>query len=110
MHLPTQGCVPRHLLDCVCVCVCACVCVCVCVCACSGFKDIDVLETTKHCLNLGSYNYLGFAAADVYCTPRVQETIAHDGVSTCSPRGIAGVYVCVCVCVPASINARMDSA
>ncbi|KAI7732759.1 hypothetical protein M8C21_015236 [Ambrosia artemisiifolia] len=28
-----------------------------------------------NCLNLGSYNFLGFAAADEYCTSRVTETI-----------------------------------
>lgn len=28
--------------------------------------------TTRRCLNLGSYNYLGFAADDPYCTPRVR--------------------------------------
>jgi hypothetical protein len=27
---------------------------------------------TRRCLNLGSYNYLGFAAADPYCTQRVR--------------------------------------
>jgi hypothetical protein len=29
-------------------------------------------ERTRTCLNLGSYNYLGFAAADPYCTQRVR--------------------------------------
>jgi hypothetical protein len=28
--------------------------------------------TTRRCLNLGSYNYLGFAADDPYCTQRVR--------------------------------------
>ncbi|KAJ9521949.1 hypothetical protein QJQ45_024829 [Haematococcus lacustris] len=56
----------------------------------SGFRPLHLLETTKRCLNLGSYNYLGFAAADEYCTPRVQSTMAELGVSTCSSRADAG--------------------
>ncbi|PWZ07052.1 Long chain base biosynthesis protein 2a [Zea mays] len=32
-------------------------------------------SNTTRCLNLGSYNYLGFAAADEYCTPRVIESL-----------------------------------
>jgi hypothetical protein len=42
------------------------------------------------CLNLGSYNYLGFAASDPYCTPAVSEAIGRWGVSTCSPRAEGG--------------------
>lgn len=45
---------------------------------------------TTRCLNLGSYNYLGFAAADAYCTPRVLDTLGGWGVSTCSARTEAG--------------------
>lgn len=56
----------------------------------SGFKDLKVLDTKKHCLNLGSYNYLGFAAGDAYCTPRVQATLHSEGVSGCSSRTDAG--------------------
>lgn len=45
-------------------------------------------RTTKvhRCLNLGSYNYLGFAAADEYCTPRVIESLKKFSSSTCSTR------------------------
>lgn len=39
---------------------------------------------TKRCLNLGSYNYLGFAASDPYCTARVEETLRTHGASTCA--------------------------
>ena len=42
------------------------------------------------CMNLGSYNYLGFAAEDPYCTPRVQDTLQEHGWSLCSPRAEAG--------------------
>ncbi|KAG1670985.1 hypothetical protein FOA52_014374 [Chlamydomonas sp. UWO 241] len=55
----------------------------------SGFSGISTsfTGTSKHCLNLGSYNYLGFAAADEYCTPRVQDTLARIGcVSSCASR------------------------
>nr|GLL32315.1 long chain base biosynthesis protein 2a [Ipomoea trifida] len=43
------------------------------------------LKITK-CLNLGSYNYLGFAASDEYCTPRVIESMRKFSPSTCSSR------------------------
>ena len=57
----------------------------------SGFnRPLNFTGTSKHCLNLGSYNYLGFAAADEYCTPRVQETLQELGVSSCSSRVDAG--------------------
>ena len=57
---------------------------------CSGFYPLNFTGTTKRCLNLGSYNYLGFAAADDYCTPRVQATLRELGVSTCSARTDTG--------------------
>lgn len=44
----------------------------------------------RRCLNLGSYNYLGFAAADEYCTPRVLTTMRELGWSMCSSRIDAG--------------------
>ncbi|EXB54913.1 Serine palmitoyltransferase 2 [Morus notabilis] len=40
----------------------------------------------SRCLNLGSYNYLGFAASDEYCTPRVIESLKRFSPSTCSTR------------------------
>lgn len=51
-------------------------------------------RTTKvsRCLNLGSYNYLGFAAADEYCTPRVTETLQRYSASTCSTRMEGGNF------------------
>ena len=56
----------------------------------SGFSPLNIIGSTKRCLNLGSYNYLGFAAEDEYCTPRVQTTLDHYGVSTCSSRSDSG--------------------
>ena len=32
------------------------------------------VQETVHCLNLGSYNYLGFAGNDPYCTPKAHDT------------------------------------
>ncbi|RYR54277.1 hypothetical protein Ahy_A06g029537 isoform C [Arachis hypogaea] len=54
----------------------------------SNDNNKTLKRTTKvsRCLNLGSYNYLGFAAADEYCTPRVIETLKKYSPSTCSSR------------------------
>ncbi|KAJ6410487.1 hypothetical protein OIU84_007267 [Salix udensis] len=49
-------------------------------------KTMRRTSKVTRCLNLGSYNYLGFAAADEYCTPRVIETLKRFSPSTCSPR------------------------
>lgn len=59
---------------------------------CSGVGELKLLGTTRHCLNLGSYNYLGFAASDPYCTPRVLDTMEELGTSTCSARGDSGQH------------------
>uniref|UniRef100_A0A7R9V280 serine C-palmitoyltransferase n=1 Tax=Chlamydomonas euryale TaxID=1486919 RepID=A0A7R9V280_9CHLO len=62
----------------------------------SGFpqaraRGMNFTGSSKRCLNLGSYNYLGFAAADEYCTPRVQETLTRLGVvSACASRTDGG--------------------
>lgn len=45
------------------------------------------------CLNLASYNYLGFAAQDPYCTPRVEATLEDFGPASCSSRVDAGGWV-----------------
>lgn len=57
---------------------------------CSMRTPLDLTGRTQRCLNLGSYNYLGFAAADEYCTPRVLDMLADWGISSCSPRTEAG--------------------
>ncbi|KAL9683062.1 hypothetical protein QQ045_014876 [Rhodiola kirilowii] len=49
-------------------------------------KTLKRTDKKKRCLNLGSYNYLGFAAADEYCTPRVIEALKKYSASTCSSR------------------------
>ncbi|CAJ1953323.1 unnamed protein product [Sphenostylis stenocarpa] len=49
-------------------------------------KTLKRTDKLSRCLNLGSYNYLGFAAADEYCTPRVVDTLKKYSPSTCSTR------------------------
>ncbi|GFP92047.1 long chain base biosynthesis protein 2a [Phtheirospermum japonicum] len=49
-------------------------------------KTLKRTTRINRCLNLGSYNYLGFAAADEYCTPRVIESLKSFSPSTCSTR------------------------
>ncbi|KAL0355032.1 UNVERIFIED_CONTAM: Long chain base biosynthesis protein 2b [Sesamum radiatum] len=49
-------------------------------------KTLKLTTRVDRCLNLGSYNYLGFAAADEYCTPRVIESLKKFSASTCSTR------------------------
>ncbi|XP_009404745.2 long chain base biosynthesis protein 2a [Musa acuminata AAA Group] len=49
-------------------------------------KTLHRTSNTTKCLNLGSYNYLGFAAADEYCTPLVIESLKKYSASTCSVR------------------------
>ncbi|CAA6667835.1 unnamed protein product [Spirodela intermedia] len=49
-------------------------------------KTIQRTADTRRCLNLGSYNYLGFAASDEYCTPRVVDCLKKYSPSTCSVR------------------------
>lgn len=53
-------------------------------------RPLEVTEKTQRCLNLGSYNYLGFAAADEHCTPRVLDALKEYGCSMCSSRIAAG--------------------
>lgn len=43
-----------------------------------------------HCLNLASYDYLGFASYDEYCTPKVINTLESLGWGTCSSRSNIG--------------------
>nr|XP_024382353.1 long chain base biosynthesis protein 2d-like isoform X1 [Physcomitrium patens]XP_024382354.1 long chain base biosynthesis protein 2d-like isoform X1 [Physcomitrium patens]XP_024382355.1 long chain base biosynthesis protein 2d-like isoform X1 [Physcomitrium patens]XP_024382356.1 long chain base biosynthesis protein 2d-like isoform X1 [Physcomitrium patens]XP_024382357.1 long chain base biosynthesis protein 2d-like isoform X1 [Physcomitrium patens]XP_024382358.1 long chain base biosynthesis p len=49
-------------------------------------KTCAPTNTTHRCLNLGSCNYLGFAAKDEYCTPQTALTLKKYGVSTCATR------------------------
>lgn len=42
--------------------------------------------TQTKCLNLGSYNYLGFAESSGQCADEVEEVIQSDGLAYCSSR------------------------
>ncbi|CAH8386313.1 unnamed protein product [Eruca vesicaria subsp. sativa] len=53
-------------------------------------KVLDRTTESRRCLNLGSYNYLGFGSFDEYCTPRVIESLEKFSASTCSSRVDAG--------------------
>uniref|UniRef100_A0A2N9EH00 Aminotransferase class I/classII large domain-containing protein n=1 Tax=Fagus sylvatica TaxID=28930 RepID=A0A2N9EH00_FAGSY len=61
----------------------------------SNDNNKTLKRTTKisKCLNLGSYNYLGFAASDEYCTPRVIDSMKKYSPSTCSSRVDGGTTV-----------------
>lgn len=56
----------------------------------NGQRPLELTGRKLHCLNLSSYNYLGFASADQFCTPRVLEAIERYGWATCSSRTEAG--------------------
>ncbi|GLI70955.1 hypothetical protein VaNZ11_016054 [Volvox africanus] len=58
----------------------------------TGVDTAHIVPIGGHtrCLNLSSYNYLGFAAFDPYCTPRAVLAIENLGISSCSPRVHAG--------------------
>ncbi|KAG6634873.1 long chain base biosynthesis protein 2a-like isoform X2 [Carya illinoinensis] len=49
-------------------------------------KTLKRTTNISRCFNLGSYNYLGFAASDEYCTPRVIKSLKRFSPSTCSAR------------------------
>ncbi|XP_078433382.1 long chain base biosynthesis protein 2a-like [Wolffia australiana] len=49
-------------------------------------KTLKRTKNTRRCLNLGSYNYLGFAASDEYCMPRVLNSLNQYSPTTCSVR------------------------
>ena len=70
----------------------------VCVRARKGLGDgapLVMTGETKRCLNLGSYNYLGFGGWEPLCTPAVIDAVHAHGVSACSSRvevGEVGVH------------------
>ncbi|XP_074575658.1 long chain base biosynthesis protein 2d-like [Curcuma longa] len=53
-------------------------------------KTLHRTSNKSRCLNLGSYNYLGFAAGDEFCTPRVLRSLKKYAPSSCSARADAG--------------------
>lgn len=55
-----------------------------------GTEPLINTDEVRRCINLGSYNYLGFANKDAYCTPRCQQTMDSFAVSTCASRENGG--------------------
>jgi serine palmitoyltransferase len=55
-----------------------------------GQEPLHLTGKSLRCLNLGSYNYLGFAAQDVYCTPRVEKALDELGWGACASRADGG--------------------
>lgn len=55
-----------------------------------GQKPLTLTGRALRCLNLGSYNYLGFAAQDPYCTPRVEDALDSLGWGACASRADLG--------------------
>ncbi len=53
-------------------------------------KTFQLTGTTRDCLNLSSYNYLGFAQSEGPCADAVEQTVAKYGITTCSPRAEVG--------------------
>mmetsp|Transcript_28675 Transcript_28675/g.72603 ORF Transcript_28675/g.72603 Transcript_28675/m.72603 type:complete len:1444 (-) Transcript_28675:1091-5422(-) len=51
------------------------------------YQPVRISEKSVKCVNLGSYNYLGFGGVDEYCTPLVARCIRDVGLSTGSTRG-----------------------
>ena len=46
---------------------------------------------TRKCLNLGSYNYLGFAGQDPWCTPAAREAVRRPRLLSLASRVWLGV-------------------
>lgn len=53
-------------------------------------KPLELTGDKIHCLNLGSYNYLGFGDPDSHTKKDVLATLTDFPVSTCSQRSVAG--------------------
>ena len=55
------------------------------------FTDFEFTGESRMCINMASYNYLGFGGFDSDCTPAVHEAIDTSGAATCST-GIEAGY------------------
>lgn len=53
---------------------------------CDMFENIQFTGNIKKCLNLGSYNYLGFAESSERCRDAVKAKLSKYGSSTCGSR------------------------
>ena len=55
------------------------------------FWSFRMIESQKRsCINLGSYNYLGFAESDGPCTEQAIQEVEANGLAMCSPRNELG--------------------
>jgi serine palmitoyltransferase len=57
-------------------------------------KTFHLTGNTVDCLNLSSYNYLGFAQCDGPCADAVEKTVKKYGISSISPRAEVGMQNC----------------
>ncbi|CAG8750887.1 21966_t:CDS:2, partial [Gigaspora rosea] len=53
-------------------------------------KTFQLTGNTRECLNLSSYNYLGFAQCEGPCADAVEQTVRKYGISSCSSRAEVG--------------------
>ncbi|KAG9290865.1 hypothetical protein G9A89_011015 [Geosiphon pyriformis] len=53
-------------------------------------KTFQLSGRTRECLNLSSYNYLGFAQREGTCADAVEQSVKMYGISSCSPRAEVG--------------------
>jgi|UniRef100_A0A7S0KN70 serine palmitoyltransferase len=54
------------------------------------FARLTATPESRRCLNLGSYNYLGFGGVNEHCTPIVEESLTKFAVTTGSPAAELG--------------------
>eukprot|EP00928_Gymnodinium_smaydae_P039374 TRINITY_DN26912_c0_g1_i1.p1 TRINITY_DN26912_c0_g1~~TRINITY_DN26912_c0_g1_i1.p1 ORF type:complete len:1089 (-),score=227.97 TRINITY_DN26912_c0_g1_i1:230-3496(-) len=52
--------------------------------------EFEFTKKTKRCVNLSSYNYLGFGGIDTYCTPEARKAALEIGFSSSGTRGEGG--------------------
>ena len=55
-----------------------------------GDEPLALTGETRRCINLASYNYLGFGGVDSLVTPAVVEALREHGVSSCAARPEGG--------------------
>lgn len=54
------------------------------------FARLTATPASRRCLNLGSYNYLGFGGVNEHCTPVVEDSLMKFAVTTASPAAELG--------------------
>ncbi|ODV90851.1 hypothetical protein CANCADRAFT_112307 [Tortispora caseinolytica NRRL Y-17796] len=56
-------------------------------------ESFEFTGETRDCLNLSSYNYLGFAQSQGHCADAVEQAIKTHGITTSAPRSMYGSSV-----------------